>query len=100
MRVLVTGAAGFIGQHLVHALLKRDHEVMAMIRPNTPGPWTGAERISVVKCDLKDSQGVDLVNRGVDGVVHAAAAMRGTLGEQLANTVTGTVNLLQAARQA
>jgi nucleoside-diphosphate-sugar epimerase len=100
MRALVTGAAGFIGQHLVHALLERDHEVMAMIRPNTPSPWTGAERLSVVKCDLTDSQEVDLVNRGVDVVVHAAAAMRGTLGAQLADTVTGTVNLLQAARQA
>jgi nucleoside-diphosphate-sugar epimerase len=59
----------------------------------------GAERLSVVKCDLTDSQGVDLGNRGVDVVVHAAAAMRGTLGKQLADTVTGTVNLLQAARE-
>ena len=100
MRVLVTGAVGFIGQHLVHALLTRNHEVMAMIRPNTPSPWTAAERLSVVKCDLTDSQGLDLGERGVDVVVHAAAAMRGTLREQLAHTVTGTVNLLQAARQA
>ena len=100
MRVLVTGAAGFIGQHLVHALLERNHEVVAMIRPNTPSPWTGAERLSVMKCDLTDSHAVDLGNRGVEVVVHAAAAMRGTLDEQLAGTVTGTANLLQAAREA
>jgi nucleoside-diphosphate-sugar epimerase len=100
MRVLITGAAGFIGQHLVHALLERDHEVLAMIRQHTPSSWTGAERLSVVKCDLTDSQGVDLANRGVDVIVHAAAAMHGTLTEQLADTVTGTVNLLQAAREA
>jgi nucleoside-diphosphate-sugar epimerase len=100
MRVLVTGAAGFIGQHLVHALLERDHEVMAMIRQNTPPSWTGTERLSVLKCDLTDTQGVDLGNRRVDVVVHAAAAMRGTLGEQLADTVTGTLNLLKAAREA
>jgi nucleoside-diphosphate-sugar epimerase len=99
MRVLVTGAAGFIGQHLVHALLERDHEVMAMIRQNAPSSWTGAERLSVVKCDLTDSR-LDLGNRGIDVVVHAAAAMRGTLSEQLADTVTGTVNLLKAARAA
>jgi len=100
MRVLVTGAAGFIGQHLVHALLQRDHEVVAMIRQNMPGSWTGTERLSVLKCDLTDSQGVNLGNRGIDVIVHAAAAMRGTLGEQLAATVTGTANLLQAARVA
>jgi nucleoside-diphosphate-sugar epimerase len=100
MRVLVTGAAGFIGQHLVAALLERDHEVTAMIRHNMPSSWTGVERLSVVKCDLTDSQGFDLRDRGVDVVVHAAAAMRGTLSEQLADTVTGTENLLQAARRA
>jgi nucleoside-diphosphate-sugar epimerase len=53
-----------------------------------------------VKCDLTDSLGVDLGNLGVDVIVHTAAAMRGTLSEQLADTVTGTANLLQAARQA
>lgn len=100
MRVLVTGATGFIGQRLVHALLERDHDVMAMVRPNAPRPWAAAERLSVVKCDLTDSQGVELGNRGVDVIVHAAAAMRGTLAQQLADTVTGTVNLLQGARQA
>jgi nucleoside-diphosphate-sugar epimerase len=100
MRVLVTGAAGFVGQHLVHALLERDHEVMAMVRQNTPSSWTGAGRLSVVKCDLRDFQGADLGNRGIDVIVHAAAAMRGTLGEQLADTVSGTVNLLQRACQA
>jgi nucleoside-diphosphate-sugar epimerase len=73
---------------------------MAMIRPSTPSQWTGAKRLSVVKRDLTDSRGVDLGNRGIDVVVHAAAAMRGTLGEQLADTVTGTMNLLQGARQA
>lgn len=100
MRVLVTGAAGFIGQHLVHALLERDHEVMAMIRQNGPSSWTGTGRLSVVKCDLTDAREVGLGIRGVDVIVHAAAAMRGTLAEQLADTVTGTANLLQAAREA
>ena len=100
MRVLVTGAAGFIGHHLVRALLERNHEVMAMVRQNTSNAWTGAKHLSLVKCDLTDSHGIDLVHRGVDVVVHAAAAMRGTMNEQLADTVTGTVNLLQAARAA
>jgi nucleoside-diphosphate-sugar epimerase len=100
MRVLVTGAAGFIGQHLVQALLERNHEVMAIIRQNAPSSWIGRERLSVVKCDLTDSQAINLENRRVDVVVHAAAAMRGTLHEQLAHTVNGTVNLLKAARNA
>ena len=53
-----------------------------------------------MKCDLTDSQAVDLGSLRIDVIVHAAAAMRGTLIEQLAHTVTGTANLLQAARKA
>ncbi len=56
MRVLVTGAAGFIGSHVTRALVERGHEVHALIRPSSPTKPIEdlLDRISVVAADLSD----------------------------------------------
>lgn len=61
MRVLVTGAAGFIGSHVTRALVEQEHEVYAVIRPSSPTKPIGniLDRISVVAVDLLDSKAVE-----------------------------------------
>ena len=50
MRVLVTGATGFLGQHVVAELLRRGETVRALVRPGRPGrgrEWLAAQGVSL-----------------------------------------------------
>ncbi|HET7041654.1 MAG TPA: NAD-dependent epimerase/dehydratase family protein [Gemmatimonadales bacterium] len=78
MRVLVTGADGFVGQWLVQALLGAGHQVTGAVRDGRPMPGrlAPAELAAVdwVPLDLEDPASIDDVARApVDGVVHLAA---------------------------
>lgn len=72
MRLLVTGAAGLIGRHLIDAL-SSCHEVYALHRPGAPGDVTG---VHYIPADLTDREFVDALPGGVDGVVHLAQSRR------------------------
>ena len=78
MKVLVTGADGFVGQWLVHALLRGGHAVTGAVRDGRamPGRLTPVELAAVkwIPLDLQDHDSVDQVAREpVDGVIHLAA---------------------------
>lgn len=99
MRILITGGAGFIGQHVTRALLKRGHEVVAMVRrPVELG-------CGVVVGDLRDSPQVVAMVRTIEpeAVVHLAwYAVPGkfwTAPENL-DSVSWTLQLAQAATRA
>lgn len=70
MRVLVTGAGGFIGRRLVQELAAHGHEVRAAVRRET-GELTGARDIWVG--DLADTADLAPAVRGMDAVAHLAA---------------------------
>jgi UDP-glucose 4-epimerase len=77
-RVLVTGAAGFLGSHLVRRLLESDFEVVGVVRPGgSVMPFADSGRLSVVEIDL-DSGVVDSSQfeplRNVSTVYHLAGA--------------------------
>jgi dTDP-L-rhamnose 4-epimerase len=77
MRVLVTGGAGFIGQHVVREFLTRGHEMLVMdsLRADV---HTGRESlppldVEIVKADVRDGRALDKALQGVEAVVHLAA---------------------------
>lgn len=99
MKLLVTGAGGFLGRHVVKAALQRGHQVRALLRPaakSVPLGWQEHPQVEVVRADLRSRRGLDELLTGVDGVVHLAAAKAGDLYEQLGGTVLATENLLDA----
>lgn len=101
MRILVTGAGGFLGTQVVAELLERGHEVRALLRPAAgaaPADWHG--RADVVRADLRSIGEPMVLFAGVEVVVHLAAAMRGTAEAQFAGTVIGTERLLEAMQRA
>jgi nucleoside-diphosphate-sugar epimerase len=97
VRVLITGANGFLGRHVVAECLRRGHTVRALVRPaaRVDGlDWPG--QVEVVRADLRVAQDLAAVFQGVDVLVHLAAAVTGGEDAQFAATVVGTERLLNA----
>lgn len=72
-RVLVTGAAGFIGRDLVLYLLERGYAVTALVRPGRPGGLGPAPRLTVVAGDIRDATVLAAALEGARAVAHLAA---------------------------
>lgn len=104
---LVTGGAGFIGSHIVTALVERGDRVRVLDNLST-GKRANlahlADKVELVEGDLVDRAAVDRALEGVKIVFHQAAlaSVPRSVAEPLdtnAACVTGTVNLLDAARK-
>jgi nucleoside-diphosphate-sugar epimerase len=95
VRVLVSGAGGFLGRYMVDRLLKGGHRVRAIIRPATNGPeWTGD--VEIFRADLRVDDRLVEAFDGVDAVLHLAAATSGGEDEQFASSVVATERFVDA----
>jgi len=103
MRILVTGAFGFIGTAVVHHLAQNGHDVTALTsRPTGEAP-SDVPVAEVVHGSLLDEESLSRALRGADGVVHLGALTRVRESfererEYLAVNVSGTAALLRAAQ--
>jgi nucleoside-diphosphate-sugar epimerase len=103
VRLLITGAAGFLGRYVVAEALRRGHRVRALDRPESQllrQPWRGEDAVELLSIDLAGPAGLDDALQGVDAVIHLAAAKEGSFADQYQSTVGGTSNLLEAMRLA
>jgi len=102
---VVTGGAGFIGSHLVEALLAAGHRVRVVDNFSTGKRSNVAAGAELVEADLTNLDAIRPAFRGVDGVFHVAALPRVPFSidhpiESNAANVTGTLHALEAAREA
>jgi len=75
-KVLITGATGFIGSHLVTACLKKEHRVRALVMPGDPGEaGLKKERVEIVYGDLRDGASLEAACKGTNIVFHCAAVV-------------------------
>jgi UDP-glucose 4-epimerase len=114
MKVLVTGGSGFIGSHLVEALLRRGADVRILDNLTTgnganltglPAGGEGCGRCTFIQGDITNRTTVHEAVKGVDYVLHQAAlpsvqrSVEDPVTSNLVN-VGGTLNVLVAARDA
>lgn len=97
MKVLITGANGFLGRATVQAFFERGHAVRAMVRPAS-GARFADRAIEIVHADLRATAVADLAAAfdGVDVLVHLAATVIGSDAMHYSSTVGGTERLLEA----
>jgi Nucleoside-diphosphate-sugar epimerases len=108
LSILVTGASGFIGAHLVAAFASRGYRVRALYRRSQPpaelldaaAAYPGL--VELFNADLGDAGRVAQAVAGMDAVVHAAALASdwGSLDLFIKANYDATVNLVEAAREA
>jgi UDP-glucose 4-epimerase len=97
MKALVTGANGFLGRHVVTALLARGIEVRVLVRQAARLEGLGwPSSVEVFRADLRSSRDLLLAFEGVDVVLHLAAVVAGVEDAQFAGSVAGTERLLEA----
>lgn len=114
-RFLVTGGAGFIGSHLVHALTGRGNRVRVLddlssgslqnLEPLQVGPEGSGAQVEFTKASICDLDACRQAMRGVAGVFHEAAqvSVPRSIDDPLESyhvNVTGTLHLLEAAKAA
>ena len=100
MKVLVTGASGFVGSHVADRLLETGHEVRAMVRKSSSTAWLQGKPIELVQSSFEDAESLARAVANVDAVVHVAGvtAAKNKQGFFDGNQVA-TRNLLDAVRR-
>lgn len=111
-KILVTGADGFIGSHLVEHLVAQGFDVRAFVLYNSFNTWGWLDHakpevrqsIEVIAGDIRDPYGVKAAMRGCDVVLHLAALIAIPYSYHSPDTyidtnVKGTLNIVQAARE-
>lgn len=107
-KVLVTGADGFIGSHLVEMLVERGFEVRALAQYNSFNNWGWLEdspvrrQIEVVTGDIRDPFQCNEISKGVETIYHLAALIAIPFSyvapqSYVETNITGTLNICKAA---
>ena len=111
-KILVTGADGFIGSHLVEALMRRGHDVRAFVLYNSFNSWGWLDhcepvikkKLDVFSGDVRDAYGVKMAMQGCNIVIHLAALIAIPYSYHSPSTyvdtnVMGSLHIVQAARE-
>jgi nucleoside-diphosphate-sugar epimerase len=99
MKVLVTGASGFVGGYLVEELARWGHSVTGMVRKNSDRSFLEELGVKLVVGDLADPDSLTKATKGVDAVVHLAAYYTFSGKKEVYESVNvgGTRSLLEAS---
>tara|TARA_Y100000590_G_scaffold297566_1_gene335364 strand:- start:1381 stop:2352 length:972 start_codon:yes stop_codon:yes gene_type:complete len=110
MKILVTGAAGFLGSHLTEKLVEKGHDVKAFVHYDPNNNWGWLEKskykknIEFVVGDIRDFDSVYSSIKGVDEVFHLAALIGIPYSyvsplAYIKTNIEGTYNVIQSAKQ-
>jgi len=103
MRVLITGATGFVGREVTKELVNRGHEVRALVRPRSEKKLKNLQRVQVFSGDCLSPQTLPPAMAGCDAVIHLVGIIREFPGRGVTFErvhVQATRNVVDAAKAA
>jgi len=100
MTVLVTGATGFVGGHVAHALRARGVPVRALVREPSRASRLGAWGVELVRGDVTDTASLAAACEDVDTVIHLVSIITGKRDDFERVMAQGTRDLVAAAKGA
>jgi nucleoside-diphosphate-sugar epimerase len=97
MKVLVTGATGFIGSFVAEKLLAKGYEVRCIVRKTSNLRWLEEKNFELIEASLSDVESLEKAAENVDFVYHIAGNTSAkNLDEYMAGNCQGTINLIEA----
>lgn len=105
MKILITGASGFIGSHIAEEALRLGHDVWCAVRKTTSRKYLQDPRLNFLEINLSDARQMESAFRqlgfGFDAVIHAAGATKCPSRDDFFRTnADGTRNILDALKAA
>ena len=98
MKVLVTGATGFIGSHVADKLLAKGYEVRCMVRKTSNLRWVEGKDYELITASLSDTDSLEKAVEGVEYIYHVAGNTSAKdLDGYMQGNCQGTKNLVEAA---
>jgi dihydroflavonol-4-reductase len=100
LKVLLTGASGFVGSHIADRLLAGGYEVRALMRGNSSLKWVSGKPIEIVQTNMGDVESLRTAVESVEAIVHVAGvtAAKNKQGYYEGNVILTRV-LLEATRR-
>ena len=95
--ILVTGATGFIGRHLVPGLRSLEQPTRCLVRSNSRGRKLEAQGCVLARGDMSDPDSLRAACEGIDTVIHLVAIIRGKPNDYRQLMAAGTKELVEAA---
>jgi 2-alkyl-3-oxoalkanoate reductase len=100
VKVLITGATGFLGSHVAEILRDEGHQVRALVRKSSKVDLLKKWGVELCDASLERGEGLERAVDGVDAVVHSAGIVKARSPEEFHEVnVGGTIHLLDATKK-